>query len=141
MSIIYGCGLPRTGTTSLAKALEILGYDVVHYCPITHSNTQQEFQEIHQVYVSSNLLNDFRPWEGKWIVLYPRKDWLEYMLLVYGKYAHTLFLTYRDGWYNIKEYKAPNILHYVITEGWEPLCRFLGHNIPKEPFPHLNASS
>ena len=30
------------------------------------------------------------------------------------------------------------LLEYKIEEGWEPLCRFLGKEIPKEPFPHTN---
>ena len=27
---------------------------------------------------------------------------------------------------------------YRIGEGWEPICKFLGKPIPKEPFPHMN---
>lgn len=25
-----------------------------------------------------------------------------------------------------------------LSEGWEPLCKFLGKPIPKEPFPRVN---
>lgn len=35
---ILGIGYSRTGTTSLSKALQILGFDVVHQCPIQHGN-------------------------------------------------------------------------------------------------------
>jgi hypothetical protein len=31
------------------------------------------------------------------------------------------------------------LLEYDVTQGWEPLCDFLGVAIPKKPFPHLNA--
>ncbi len=34
---------------------------------------------------------------------------------------------------------AERLLVYSVTEGWEPLCRFLGHPIPEIPFPHANA--
>jgi len=33
---------------------------------------------------------------------------------------------------------APRLLTYQVTEGWEPLCRFLGAPVPEEPFPHTN---
>jgi hypothetical protein len=31
------------------------------------------------------------------------------------------------------------LLEYEVTQGWKPLCDFLGVAIPKKPFPHLNA--
>ena len=31
------------------------------------------------------------------------------------------------------------LLHMKITEGWEPLCNFLGLPIPDEPFPRVNS--
>jgi Sulfotransferase domain len=33
---------------------------------------------------------------------------------------------------------ADRLLVYEVTEGWDPLCRFLGRPIPDTPFPHLN---
>lgn len=32
------------------------------------------------------------------------------------------------------------LLVYEVKEGWEPLCDFLGVEVPKTPFPHLNDS-
>ncbi|CAK8681498.1 uncharacterized protein LOC143460952 [Clavelina lepadiformis] len=31
------------------------------------------------------------------------------------------------------------LLVYDIKDGWEPLCRFLGKDVPDKPFPHENA--
>lgn len=32
-------------------------------------------------------------------------------------------------------------LEYEVADGWEPLCKFLGKEVPKDvPFPHLNKS-
>jgi len=31
-----------------------------------------------------------------------------------------------------------DLLIWNVKEGWEPLCKFLGKTIPKEPFPHDN---
>ena len=53
---------------------------------------------------------------------------------------------YRRYW---KEYYAhmdavlpsdtSRVLRYRVQEGWEPLCNFLGKEVPNEPFPHLNS--
>lgn len=30
------------------------------------------------------------------------------------------------------------LLEYRVSSGWEPLCKFLGHNVPDTPFPRSN---
>ena len=37
---------------------------------------------------------------------------------------------------------VPNerLLEYHPSEGWEPLCKFLGREVPDKPFPRVNAS-
>ena len=30
------------------------------------------------------------------------------------------------------------LLFFKVQDGWEPLCEFLGVDVPSEPFPHLN---
>ena len=32
------------------------------------------------------------------------------------------------------------LLEWTAKDGWEPLCKFLGKDIPDQPFPHTNAS-
>ncbi|KAI0477586.1 P-loop containing nucleoside triphosphate hydrolase protein [Xylariaceae sp. FL0804] len=32
------------------------------------------------------------------------------------------------------------LLEWTVEDGWEPLCRFLGKDIPDEPFPHVNGN-
>jgi hypothetical protein len=36
---------------------------------------------------------------------------------------------------------AERLLVFRVQEGWEPLCQFLGCDIPKTPFPHLNTGA
>lgn len=36
---------------------------------------------------------------------------------------------------------ADRLLEYEVKQGWEPLCAFLGVEVPAEPFPHLNDSA
>lgn len=38
----------------------------------------------------------------------------------------------------MKECPKEKLLVFDVAEGWEPLCKFLGKPIPKEPFPHVN---
>jgi hypothetical protein len=33
------------------------------------------------------------------------------------------------------------LLVWSVTDGWEPLCAFLGIDVPEAPFPNLNDSS
>ena len=40
---------------------------------------------------------------------------------------------------NVKAHvPADKLLIYDVTEGWEPLCKFLNAPVPNEPLPHLN---
>jgi hypothetical protein len=32
------------------------------------------------------------------------------------------------------------LLVFHVADGWEPLCRFLGHKIPNMPFPNTNSN-
>jgi hypothetical protein len=47
-------------------------------------------------------------------------------------------------WYNNhlenahKYIPADRLLEFNVKQGWEPLCRFLGKEIPNVPFPHTN---
>jgi hypothetical protein len=33
---------------------------------------------------------------------------------------------------------ADRLLVWEVTDGWEPLCEFLGLDVPDEPLPHAN---
>jgi hypothetical protein len=34
---------------------------------------------------------------------------------------------------------TPRLLVYEVSEGWEPLCKFLGVAVPDTPFPKVNS--
>ncbi|RYY86488.1 hypothetical protein EON63_05685 [archaeon] len=38
----------------------------------------------------------------------------------------------------INELPADKLLVFEVSEGWEPLCKFLNKSIPTVPFPHVN---
>lgn len=53
---------------------------------------------------------------------------------IYGYFQHTL---------RVLEYfknRKDDLLIYEVSEGWEPLCKFLNKNVPGCSFPHRNKS-
>lgn len=47
---------------------------------------------------------------------------------------------YRHYKYVRENVPSGQLLDFQITDGWEPLCRFLGKEVPDVPFPHVNDS-
>lgn len=49
--------------------------------------------------------------------------------------------TYRQHYAKVKALVPKDrLLDYRLGSGWEPLCDFLGTQVPQTPFPHLNES-
>lgn len=132
--------MPRTGTTSLAKALEILDIDVIHHCPITNPSTREELNtDKYQAYVSSDfLISDMDLDKNMWIFLH-RESWFESMWMLGQDTCD--FQDHLISWKKIQNITGPNILHYRISDGWKPLCEFLKVAIPNQQFPHVNIAN
>ena len=48
---------------------------------------------------------------------------------------------YRDWKEEVsKNVPSEKLLVFNVKEGWTPLCKFLGKEVPKVPFPHVNDS-
>lgn len=45
---------------------------------------------------------------------------------------------YREHYALVRRVAANNLLEFQPSDGWGPLCEFLGKPIPDTPFPHLN---
>ncbi|KAH7183659.1 P-loop containing nucleoside triphosphate hydrolase protein [Fusarium flagelliforme] len=66
----------------------------------------------------------------------------------YHKYQHALRpklapngekQAYLDHYKHINRIVPPErVLNYHVSEGWEPLCKFLGKEVPDVPFPNVN---
>ena len=48
MRKVFGIGLSRTGTKSLAAAMQILGYNTLHYCPLVNNRASISLEDIKQ---------------------------------------------------------------------------------------------
>ena len=58
-----------------------------------------------------------------------------------GKFSDKEFMekVFNDHNEEVKNYvPADKLLVFDATEGWEPLCKFLGVEVPNEPLPHTN---
>lgn len=56
----------------------------------------------------------------------------------FGDRAHALEVFRRHNEGVRRRVPEDRLLVYEVTQGWEPLCRFLGVPVPDEPFPRLN---
>lgn len=165
---IIGIGLHRTGTTSLRKALTMLGCGKI-LGPISPPLSSADYYaNIRLRLIKADGATDV-PWyhffdrldkdfdDCKFIyTIRPLEKWLESMEAWFGKdgekgkapykwlYKDTDWFQYYM-WHDMKvrEYfyaKGDNLLVMEIHEGWEPICTFLDKPIPQLPFPHLKAS-
>lgn len=166
---IIGIGLHRTGTTSLRKALKILGCGKIigPISPPLQGGDEGYWQNVLLRLRKANGATD-APWfhwfeeidaifDCKFIyTLRPMDVWLQSMFAWFGDngekgkavykwlYKDKTILQYYQ-WHDMKvrEYfygKGDNLLVMEISEGWEPICNFLDKPIPQLPFPHLKAS-
>jgi hypothetical protein len=152
--MILACGLPRSASRSLAAAMDILGYDSIHFCPLTHNNSYYEY--IKNLDCTDNLalvdwtlinnfdecINNFRP--SKVILLYRQHKWTESISSFgYSTQAiRDIFAKYQIANMMLNEfYEIPYIkLDLANKPKWDKLCKFLHKDIPTCDFPHLNKS-
>lgn len=167
MNKIFGIGLAKTATTSLAKAMSILGFKSKHYS-FDIENDLKKYQFINDVpiqarykqydkrFSNSKFILTIRD-EVSWLVSIQKQffkhkrpensilynNWLEQ----FGFFENNkeMFLRkYRDHKIEAEEYfKGRNdflVMDIFSGDGWEKLCNFLNVRIPKVKFPHLNKS-
>lgn len=211
---VIGAGLGRTGTKSLAAALDLLGYQTYHFPLPEHSAAWAAYAEgtgsaqdairtavgagydatcdqpmadvfamqlgmFPDAKVVLTVRDDPEKWAKSWRVLmefievqerpfslfYPSfiqwisftKNWKRMRDIMgvpnLGLSPGQLIRGYKhqpEGWLE-KQYDAHNaavekrvpedqLLLFNVKEGWDPLCRFLGKEVPTTPFPNVNES-
>lgn len=166
---VFGVGLSKTGTTSLNKALEILGYRTIHYPPLTSipdlfksfdagtdTPVACSFEELDSHYPNSKFILTLRD-EASWlrsaelhfadrVVKEPWKRELRHRLYGGVTWDPARFLrAYRQHNQRVLRYFLDRpgdllVMNIVAGDGWESLCAFLGVEVPCVPFPRENAS-
>lgn len=167
---IFGIGLGRTGTTSLARALKILGYSCVHYprddvAIEAHDAAVDEtvacqFRRLDQKYPDSKFIYTTRI-ISSWVGSYERC----FSAISEGTETHPLIASTYEKLYGQTTFDriiwecgysrhALDVSHFFIGknksrlltfnimngDGWEKLCPFLNKPVPEEDFPWLNRS-
>jgi Sulfotransferase domain len=165
MPKIFGIGLSRTGTTSLNKALEILGYKSFHFPPLVRIlDIMEEYDAatdtpvavcypmLDKLFPGSKFIltvrdpNSWRRSVTSSLSIWPPPDWSRFLfeaLLGTPDGNVDLVDAYIEHVETAVRYfaKRPeDFLVVGIARGWEPLCAFLGKAVPDVPFPHENAS-
>lgn len=158
---IFGIGLSKTGSRSLAQALKLLGYSTMHY-PWSLDDIEKHtatldipvscrFKELDILFPGSKFILTWRDYDS-WIASTSKKPpdphkppiWkLETRLRTYGS-LHFDYECYTRTWHRHHEEvmsyfsNRPNdflLLKLSNPDKWGALCHFLGRDIPDEPYP------
>ena len=194
---VIGAGLPRTGTSSLKEALEILGFDPCHhmtelfdkrgrseefirayrgekvdffglmkgYGSTVDAPTTDFYKQIHQAYPKAKIVLTVRDSDEKWfesfedtIGILATNNTYYYIIYLFRflRLQATVTRLFYKKWQTefgpitpkfhsfhnakvLKENKAGDVLVFNVKEGWDPLCKFLGVDVPQDiPFPNVN---
>ena len=164
---IFGIGLGRTGTKSLAKAMAILGYKVKHSPKYVDEIDNYDF--INDIFIAARYkFLDYMFPDAKFILtIRDTESWIASCVKHDGggrrarplRRAENRFLLYGRTDFNRRffekfypEFNGGVISHFGNNydkllifnicggEGWNNLCSFLGKEIPTVKFPHLNSS-
>lgn len=166
MGKIFGIGLPKTGQTSLAMAMRILGYKVFQY-PYRLSQIRKNdfsldlpvtirFKELDRKFPNSKFImtvRDYNSWIASMRNHYRRypaskryKAQLKFRMRFWGTTRfneRVMQKKYHKHYQNVLKYFKGReedllIINIVGGEGWKALCPFLGKKISRKKFPKEN---
>jgi len=161
----FGIGLGRTGTATLCKAFDILGFRAKHYPnqKDLRNLTKWDFVDDGCIPVMYEDLDIKYP-DSKFIYTYrDLNSWIKSVQRLFGtQNTHNVarIPTYGTPDFNEKILRKRFVEHqekvlqyfkdrpedfitlnFSLGDGWEKLCMFLGVNMPDIPFPHLNKAN
>ncbi len=198
---VIGAGFGRTGTLSLQRALDDLGFGPTYHMNDVFRNPSHAqlwldyadtgvadwdslfekyratvdfpaccaWRDLYEKYPEAKVVLTVRDpdswWESTAGVLYPTRTlypgWLKRLIpftqrwldmvdrLVWsgtfdGRFLDRTHATqvFRDHLRQVQAHCEPDrLLVFEVSQGWQPLCDFLGVPVPAGPFPHLNDSA
>ena len=153
MNRVYGIGLPRTGTASLAEALKKLGHTTRHFCMLHDTEEFQYDNNDVSILIDNSFYTKckkmveeiFHQYKNSLFILTTRNvtDWDKSIskfhsipedlpdIFQYEKLVKSIFRSIR---------KEDNLLVINIFEdsrSIEKLCNFIGVEYQDVPFPHI----
>jgi hypothetical protein len=164
----WGIGLGRTGSTSLCRALELLGYEKVVHNPKFPELKTLDGGADSEVILFYKYLDYKFPGSKFVLTLRPLESWLSSQEYMVGKHPITsrnddipimrrmtilgtvefdrdkFTAAYHRHYADVRRYfrdRPQDLLEMDILkgDGWATLCPFLGLPVPPVDFPHLNA--
>ena len=162
---IFGIGLSRTGTTSLDKALTVLGITSIHF-PQSFAEIEshraasdtpvaEKFLQLDAVFPGSLFILTTRPLD-QWLTsvdrfwtwfhqfaFSPEVSALHERLYGSARFDRALYAqAYERHLEQVRTHfqdRPDDLLEMDICagQGWEPLCRFLGVPVPVMAFPNI----
>lgn len=139
--MIYGVGLPRTGTRALEAALEILGFSGSHYCILTggesHRKSDHNFRIDNSLYEIFEALENFEINRKDLYILTDREEMSWKKSIERWAYSGPSPTLYKEKMKKKFTLYPNNFLIFNVKEGWAPLCDFLREPIPKVEFPFV----
>ena len=123
---VIGAGLSKTGTSSLARALTILGFRTIHH----------DRERLNSILDGSNIHPDFRIYDDVDAVVDLPTAWFWYELLqAYPDTRCILTLRDEDGWWKSVSHHM-GIVHPIITREQNPFLWDLRHHVygSSQPF-------
>lgn len=196
---IIGSGFGRTGTASLKRALELLGFGPCHHMEEVMAHPEQvpywqavfagepvdwemvftgyrsqvdwpgchvwrqlaaaypEAKVIHSVRPEDAWWNSFSATIGKLLTIYKNLPMPPHIMAMMNATEVALvqqtfgcspldragvLAAYRRRTEEVRAaIPRERLLVLDVSQGWEPLCRFLGVPVPKEPFPRVNSTA
>jgi len=166
---IFGIGLSKTGTTSLTRALQILGYTAIH-CPrelgmvrfhdaATDTPIARHYKTLDQMYPGSKFIltvRDFDSWMESCSKFFrnrkqiPNNEFRDEVnqFLYGGREFDTARFTaaISNHLQGVEKYfkdrpKDLLVLNICGGNGWNRLCKFLNKEVPNKPFPWANKTT
>lgn len=162
---IFGIGLPKTGTTSLHKALTILGFNSCDDYDLVCSSLEDEvrndrkimsclidrydafsdypicymFDKILEEYPNEKYIYTYRDMDS-WLISRKNELTKRYGFYLDGKIKDTILWKRHDSLVRRRFEDKDNLitLNIVGGDGWEKLCRFLEVDVPDVDFPFEN---
>ena len=167
MNKVFGIGLCKTGTTSLCKAMTILGFKSKHYLSnvdkdimsndfVNDMPIQTRYKIYDQQYPNSKFILTVRD-KNSWLISCQKqfgfspiknRDSIIYKYRVeqmgMDTYNKEVFSKkYDEHLSTVLSYFYNRLQDILIInicngEGWEKLCPFVNKSIPEIPFPYIN---
>lgn len=105
---------------------------------VNNSSVQRTFEPLlfHPLFPIMQFLENVFLMHTRWLRPTWTKIWTHYF---HGNFEANGRKTFEAHYASVKEMvPAENLLVYKVSEGWEPLCKFLGQPVPPQPYPTGN---